>query len=202
MLTRPLLACCLALACLPSSAGAPIGKIQSLLAKPTTVCGRFEQTRQLAGLKKPLASSGRFCLVADKGVLWRTLQPFPNTLKVTRDEIVQSQNERIAVRLDAKQEPAVRLINSVLLSLLAGDVTQLESLFEVDGTLRGNSWNVVLKPHEPALTKAVGSIVLDGDAYVRSITINEPNGDRSSIRFADIVTGRTAFDAEERALLE
>jgi outer membrane lipoprotein-sorting protein len=202
MMNRYLLVVCLALASLSASAAPPIEKIQSLLAKPTTLCGRFDQTKQLTGLKKPLASNGRFCLVADKGVVWQTLQPFPNTLRVTRDEIVQTQDGRIAMRLDTKQEPAVRLINGVLFSLLAGDMTQLETLFEVDGTVRGNSWNAGLKPREPGLAKAIAGIALDGDAYVRGITISEPNGDRSSIRFTDIVTGTTAPDTELRKLLE
>jgi hypothetical protein len=201
-MNRHLLAVCLALASFPSLAAAPIGKIQSLLAKPTTLCGRFDQTKQLAGLKKPLASSGRFCLVAEKGVVWRTLQPFPNTLRVTRDEVVQTQGERVAMRLDAKQEPAVRMINGILFSLLAGDMTQLETLFEVDGAIRGSSWNVALKPREPGLAKAIASIALDGDAYVKGITISESNGDRSSIRFADIVTGSAALGEGEGKLFE
>jgi hypothetical protein len=202
MMTRHLLAVCLALAPFPSLAAAPIGKIQAVLAKPATLCGRFDQTKQLAGLKKPLASSGRFCLAADKGVVWRTLQPFPSTLRVTRDEIVQTQGGRIALRLDAKQEPTVRLINGVLFSLLAGDMAQLETLFEVDGAIRGNAWNVALKPREPGLAKAIAGIALDGDAYVKSITIIEPNGDRSSIRFADIVTDAARVAAEEGKLLD
>jgi hypothetical protein len=98
------------------------------------LCGRFDQTKHLAGMTRPLASSGRFCVVAGKGVLWRTLKPFPNTLRLTRDEIVHFQGERVAMRLDAKQEPTVRMINSVLFSLLAGDLAKLESLFEVEGS--------------------------------------------------------------------
>ena len=81
-----------------------------------------------------MTSNGRFCVVADKGVLWRTLQPFPNTLRLTRDEIVQMRGDRVALRLDAKQEPTVRMINNVLFALLAGDFGPLEKLFEIDGS--------------------------------------------------------------------
>ena len=59
----------------PAHAAAPVAKIQAMLAKPEQLCGRFEQSKQLAGMKKPLASSGRFCVVAGKGVMWRTLKP-------------------------------------------------------------------------------------------------------------------------------
>jgi hypothetical protein len=171
-----------------------------MLARPKVLCGRFDQKKQLAGLKKPLASNGRFCVVADKGVLWRTLHPFPNTVRLTRDEIVQLQGNRVAMRLDAKQEPAVQMINSVLFALLAGDLGQIEKLFAVDGATHDNSWRVILKPHERALAKAISSIALDGDAYVKNIMISEASGDRSSIVFSEIQTGDAAMSVDEAAL--
>lgn len=178
----------------------PVAKIQAMLAKPPVMCGRFDQTKQLAGMKKPLASSGRFCVVAGKGVLWRTLRPFPSTLRLTRDEIVNYQGDRVAMRLDAKTEPTVRMINSVLFSLLGGDLAQLETLFDVDASVDTNSWNVALKARSPALAKAIGSIKLDGGAYVKNIVISEAGGDRTSIVFSGIEAGEAALLPEEAAL--
>jgi hypothetical protein len=91
------IACSIALAATPLWAGAPVAKIQSMLAQPKVLCGHFNQSKQLTGLKKPMVSNGRFCVVADKGVLWRTLQPFPNTVRLTRDEIVHLQGDRVAM---------------------------------------------------------------------------------------------------------
>lgn len=181
-------------------AAAPIEKIQGMLSKPALMCGRFDQSKTLAGMKKPLASHGRFCVVAGKGVLWRTIAPFPNTLRLTRDEIVHFQGERVAMRLDAKQEPTVRMINSVLFSMLSGDLGQLDTLFEVDGSVTGNSWKVALKARQPALAKAIGAIALEGGAYVKNIQINEASGDSTSIVFTDIKSGESAILPEEAAL--
>ena len=197
---RIFLGLCLVACVAGAQAAVPGAKIQSLLAKPNILCGRFDQTKQLSGMKKPLASHGRFCVVAGKGVLWRTLQPFPNTLRLTRDEIVHFQGERVAMRLDAKQEPTVRMINSVLFSLLSGDLAQLDTLFEVDGSVDASNWRVALKAREPALAKAIGAIELDGGAYVKNILINEASGDRTAIVFSKIQTGETAMLAEEAAL--
>jgi len=188
------------LACMSAQAAAPIAKIQQMLAKPKVLCGRFDQSKQLTGLKKPLASNGRFCVVAGKGVLWRTLQPFPSTLRLTRDEIVNFQGERVALRLDAKQEPTVRMINSVLFAMLAGDLAQLDALFEVDGEAEGNRWHVALKAREAALAKAIGTIALEGDSYVKNIVINDAGGDRTSITFSAIQSGEGAMLPEEAAL--
>jgi outer membrane lipoprotein-sorting protein len=201
ILTRVLSAALLAAAAASANAAAPIARIQAMLAKPDQLCGRFEQTKQLAGMKKPLASSGRFCVVAGKGVLWRTLKPFPNTLRLTRDEIVHLQGDRVAMRLEASQEPTVRMINGVLFSLLAGDLGQLESLFEVDGSAASDGWKVALKARSPALARAIGAISLDGGAYVRNIHMVEQSGDRTDIVFSDLKTGPGAVLPEEAAQL-
>lgn len=194
------LICSLLLVSLPALPAAPVAKIQAMLAKPKVLCGRFDQSKQLTGIKKPLLSSGRFCVVQGKGVLWRTLQPFPGTLKLTRDEIVQMQGERVAARIDARQEPTVRTINSVLFSLLAGDFSQLETLFEVDGTVQADKWDVNLKAREAGLAKVIAGVALEGGAYVRNITLNEANGDRTHIVFSEMKTGESAMTAEEAAL--
>jgi hypothetical protein len=179
---------------------APAEHIEALLAKPKVLCGRFDQNKQLVGLKKPLISNGRFCVVVDKGVLWRTVQPFASTLRLTRDEIVQLQGERVALRLDAKKEPMVRMINSILFALLAGDLSQLEKLFEIDGSVVHGNWSVKLKARAPALAQAIGAIDLAGGAYVRHVVITESSGDRTTIVFTAIETGDAAMTADEAAL--
>jgi hypothetical protein len=196
-----LAACCFALAALPLLGAAPVAKIQSMLARPKILCGRFDQTKHLVGLKKPLVSYGRFCVVADKGVLWRSLQPFPSTLRLTRDEVVQMQGGRVAMRLDAKQEPGVRIVNEILFATLAGDLDKLEALFEIDGGVQNDQhWSVTLKAREPGLAKVIGGISLEGGAYVQNVYISEASGDRTSIAFSAIQTGAAAISADEAAL--
>jgi outer membrane lipoprotein-sorting protein len=199
-MNRILAGACLAFLSVAAHAAAPVDRIQSMLAKPDQLCGRFDQSKQLAGIKKPLASTGRFCVVAGKGILWRTLKPFPSTMRVTRNEIVNYQGDRVAMRLDAQQEPTVRMINGVLFSLLGGDLAQLDSLFDVEGAV-DKQWKVTLKARSPALAKAIGTISLDGDAYVRNIHIHEASGDKTDIVFSDIRTGAGALTAEEAGQL-
>ena len=201
ILTAVALAAACATASVTTAAATATATIQAMLAKPAQLCGRFEQTKYLAGMKKPLASSGRFCVVAGKGVLWRTLKPFPNTLRLSRDEIVQLQGERVAMRMEASREPTVRMINGVLFSLLSGDLGQLDTLFDVDGTAADGAWKVTLKARNAALARAIGTIALDGGAYVRTIHMVEDSGDRTDIEFLDIKTGAGALLPEEAALL-
>jgi hypothetical protein len=113
---------------------------------------------------------------------------------------VHFQGERVAMRLEAKQEPTVRMINSVLFSLLSGDLGQLDTLFEVDGTADASSWKVALRARQPALAKAIGAISLDGGSYVKNIRIDEQSGDKTTIVFSEIKTGAGAMSDEEAAL--
>ena len=184
----------------PLLAAAPVADIQAILAKPTVLCGRFDQTKHLAGLKNPLHSNGRFCVVADKGVVWRSLQPFANTLKLTRDEIIQWQGERVTLRLNAQQEPTLRLINTILFAMLAGDLGQLEKHFDVEGVARDSAWSVKLKARDSGVAKVIGNIALEGGAYVKNIAIDEANGDRTRIVFSAIQTGEQAMSSDEAAL--
>ena len=107
---------------------------------------------------------------------------------------------QVALRLEARKEPTVRLINTVLFALLAGDIGQLEKLFDIDGSVRNNSWSITLKALEPGLAKAIGSIALQGGVHVRSITIHEPSGDRTSIDLVAIETGDSAMNVDEAKL--
>jgi len=179
---------------------APVENIQSILAKPKVLCGRFDQTKQLVGLKKPLSSNGRFCVIAGKGVLWRSLKPFSTTVKLTRDQIIQIQGERVTLRIDAQREPAVQMIHAILFGLLAGDLSALEKLFVLEGEVHEKSWSVTLKAREPALAKVLDGIALKGGVFVKAITIAEANGDLTKIVFSAIQTGDEAMSADEAAL--
>jgi hypothetical protein len=200
LLRKKLIGFCFVLCSLPLLGAAPLARIESMLLKPSTLCGRFEQKKQLVGLKNPVNSSGRFCVVADKGVLWRTLRPFPNTLRLTRDEIVQLHGNQVALRLEAKKEPTVRLINTVLFALLAGDIGQLGKLFEIDASVQDKAWSITLKALEPGLAKAIGGIALKGGVYVTSITIDEVSGDRTSIDLMGVEMGESAMNVDEAKL--
>ena len=177
-------------------------RIRALLARPDVLCGQFAQAKTLVGLQRPVKSSGRFCVVADKGVLWRTLQPFATTLRLTRDEIVESRGGDVTARMSAAQEPAVRVINDLLFSLLAGDMKRLTGTFDVASTIDGGTWQATLAPKDGGMKRAIGSIDLSGGEFVSHIVIRETGGDRTEITFTAIATGQGAMLADEAKQFE
>src|SRR5262249_13803549 len=117
----------------------------------------------------------------------------------TPEEILQIEGDRIAMRLNAKQEPAVRIINGVLFAALAGDFEKLQRFFDIDGAIQKDSWSASLKSRTPELTKIIRTVSLEGGAYVRQVIIVEASGDRTKIIFSGIETGDSAMSADEAA---
>lgn len=174
-----------------------LDRIRTLLSRPDVLCGQFSQAKTLVGLQRPVKSSGRFCVVADKGILWRTLQPFPTSLRLTRDDIVESRGDEVTARMSARQEPAVRMINDLLFSLLAGDVKRLTATFDVAATIDGTAWQAKLAPKDAGIRRVIGGIDLTGGEFVNHIVIREAGGDRTEIAFSAIATGKGAMLADE-----
>ncbi|MBC8087907.1 MAG: outer membrane lipoprotein carrier protein LolA [Phycisphaerae bacterium] len=174
-----------------------LGQIQKLVSRPPIMCGVFDQQKTLVGLKRPVRSSGRFCVVAEKGVLWNTLTPFASTLRLTREEIVQSQGERVTSRLSSREEPTVGVISELLFSVLAGDFKRLQSGFKIDAAAQPATWRARLVPKESGMRRVISAIELSGSDYVRQLTLFEASGDRTTISFTDMVAGRSALQPEE-----
>ena len=172
-------------------------RIQAMLAKPAAMCGRFEQSKTLVGLRRPVKSSGRFCVVLDKGVLWKTVLPFPATLRLTKDEIVESHGAEVTKRLSAREEPTVGIINDLLFSLLQGDLGRLTTSFSITSTVNDREWTAKLVPKDGGMKHVIGGIELNGGAFVQQITIREASGDATQISFSGVATGAAALLPEE-----
>lgn len=157
--------------------------VRSRLSQPSVLRGEFEQVKQVRGFKKQLLSKGDFLVARERGVVWRTREPFASVLKLTPTEIVATQGGDVAFRLSASTEPTVRVINGLMFSLLNGDVAALGEQFELSGTVDAKSWSLVLIPKQAAFAKILTRVELSGDVYVRRIVMDEANGDQTAISF-------------------
>jgi outer membrane lipoprotein-sorting protein len=173
--------------------------VRNRLVNANVLRGQFEQTKHVAGFKKALVSKGDFLVAKERGVLWQTREPFPSTLRLTRNEIRATQNGAVAFRLDASSEPSVSVINGVLFSLLNGDVAALEQHFQIDGALHGSAWHLTLTPKDANMAKLMQRIELDGDQFVRHIEIAEGNGDDTSINLSGQSSEPAALSSDESA---
>lgn len=186
---------------LRAQSDAALAQIQKMVARPPVMCGEFDQQKTLVGLKRPVRSTGRFCALTEKGVLWNTLTPFASTLRLSREEIVQSQGDRVTSRLSAREEPTVGVISELLFSVLAGDFDRLRAGFKLEATALPTTWHAKLVPKESGMKRVISAIELNGSDFVRQITMIEASGDRTVISFANIATGPTALQPDEAKTL-
>lgn len=176
--------------------------VRERLGQPAVLRGEFEQSKQVAGFKKALLSKGDFLVARDRGIFWRTREPFSSVLKLTPNEIVATQGGTVAFRLSANAEPTVRIINGLMFSLLNGDVAALGEQFKIAGTTETKSWSLTLVPKQAGFAKILTRIELSGDVYVRRIAMDEANGDRTVIQFYKQTPEPLKLSADEAARFE
>lgn len=189
----------LCLVALGSNAADLMADVRARLGQHAVLRGEFEQSKQVAGFKKALLSKGDFLVARERGVIWRTREPFAGVLKLTPNEIVATQGGELAFRLSANTEPSVRVINGLMFSLLNGDVAALAQQFKVEGTADARSWSLLLLPKQAAFSKVLTRVELAGDTYVRRITMDEANGDRTIIHFFKQAPEPSKLSAQEAA---
>jgi Outer membrane lipoprotein carrier protein LolA len=165
--------------------------------------GDFEQAKTLKGFKKPLLSRGQFLVARGKGVQWLVREPFASILVVTPERLLARQADgRISAQLNTRDEPGLRVVNSVMFALLRGDVAALTERFAVDGELLGkDGWRLRLVPRDAALLQVFSQVDIEGDQFVRSIRMAEAQGDSTLIRFSAMVVG-AALTRDEAARFE
>ena len=175
---------------------------QRLTSEPV-VRGAFEQRKTVKGFRNPLLSSGEFLVSQQRGVLWRTLQPFASTLVVTRDRVLaRGADGSVARRLSASEEPAVRAISETLFGVMAADLAALALRFQIEGELVGREgWRLQLLPRDAALARWVQRVELEGDRFLRAVRLQEGSGDQTQIKLARHATSAT-LAADEEAQFE
>ncbi|MDB5857880.1 MAG: lipoprotein carrier protein LolA [Ramlibacter sp.] len=192
---------------LPAFASEPVSPLlrdvrQRLTSEPV-VRGTFEQRKTVKGFRNPLLSTGEFVVSRQRGVLWRTLEPFASTLVVTRDRVLaRGADGSVARRLSASEEPAVRAISETLFGVMAADLTALAQRFQIEGELVGREgWRLQLLPRDAALARWVQRVELEGERFLRGVRLQEGSGDQTQIRMARHSTSAT-LSADEEARFE
>jgi hypothetical protein len=165
----------------------PADALLARLHQPAVLRGNFVQSRQIAGFKRPVESSGDFVVARGEGLLWHTQKPFESLLAVSRARLrVTNGNGGTETTLDAKREPMLRTLNEILQSVVIADVAALRTRFDLTIKLVGaTDWEMSLQPKDATLRGRFSAIVLAGGAHVQSARLVEASGDVTSVRFID-----------------
>ncbi|MDR2480189.1 MAG: outer membrane lipoprotein carrier protein LolA [Treponema sp.] len=151
------------------------------LAAHPYITGTFEQTKTIARLNRSLTSKGNFIIAAELGMVWDTVSPFPSTMAVGRDFIVQSLPDGSKTKLEAGGSETFVNMAGTLSAVFTGNAAKQSHHFDNYFFENGKVWTIGLVPKDKAIRAFAERIVLSGavgeaGAFVNSIVINEQNG--------------------------
>jgi hypothetical protein len=149
----------------------------SRLAEHPFIQGNFEQEKTLSRLNRSLKSSGNFIITADQGMVWDTVKPFPSTLALGRDYIIQSRPGGQKTVLSAQGNETFLRMAEVISTVFSGNAQGLLDNFAVYYSGSVSEWELGLSPLDKAINSFAERIVMKGDAAIRSIHLYEQNGD-------------------------
>ena len=184
------------------------------LAKNPVIKGSFEQTKTIGRLNRSLVSKGDFIIAAELGIVWDTLTPFPSTMTVGRDYILQSTPSGTKTKLDARGNETFLRLADTISAIFTGNSRLLLENFAVYFVESDGSWTIALIPGEKSIRTFAARIVMSGESariaaragggrtqntVIRVITLHEQNGDTITYRLSNH-SYPEALNAREKSL--
>ncbi|RIY36826.1 LolA family protein [Psittacicella gerlachiana] len=161
------------------------------LQQPESLQGNFKQERYLQSIPLPITSTGEFTLVKAKGLLWQMQTPFAVNLRLNQQGISQWNGQAWINSNQLVQAAQIKLF----LGLLSGDLSGIESQFQLQLQGTAQNWQLELIPQSLLMKQIFTSIFIQGGNLIQKITLNETQGDRTVITFSQIQVDQplTAF---------
>jgi hypothetical protein len=159
-----------------------LSEVSAQIIRSDILCSEFEQEKRLQVLARPLLSSGKLIFVAEQGVLWQVLTPYPARLLIKSDELIRWDDDGNAHKLAYGKSPIFRALSSVFLAVFRGQFQALGDTFELTATQAEGMWLLTLAPKDETLAAAVSEVRVAGGRHVEEISILEPRGDQTLIR--------------------
>lgn len=160
--------------------GAQTKQLQTLesvcksLAAHQNTTGDFTQIKTLQTNGRKLTSTGKF-IFSKEGILWQTEKPFPSSLILTKDAMVQiAANGKKSV-MSGKDNQIFANISETLNSVFSGNVDTLKKNFECELVQEpNNSWKILLTPKDSTIASVMKFMVLAGaGADLSSLEMSE-----------------------------
>ena len=147
------------------------------LAEKPIMKGNFVQEKYLNRFDRSLLSSGNFIIASEQGMVWETLQPFPSTMILGKDFIMQSRPDGRKSVLSSQGNETFTQMADVISSVFSGQSQGLLENFEIYFFGNVSGWNMGLLPRDSIFASFITRITMNGDSAIRNIRIFEKNGD-------------------------
>jgi len=167
------------------------------LAKNPIIKGNFDQEKYLSRFNRSLMSSGNFIITAENGMVWETLKPFPSTMIMGKNFIMQIRPDGRKSVLSAQGNETFTQMADVMSSVFSGQIQELLENFEVYFSGGVSDWNMGLLPRDSVLASIVTRITMSGDSAIRSIRLFEQTGDVITYKLLNLNFPAGLSDHEE-----
>lgn len=173
-------------------------ELQQRFSQQPVLRADFSQQRKISGMSLPLNSSGNLLIAQKKGLWWQQEKPFPLTLLLTENRMVQTLSGQPPQVVTADSNPQMFQFNALLTALFQADQQVLAHNFALDFSDKGQgAWQLILTPKTAPLNRLFRTITLNGQEYLNLIDIKDMQGDETHIRFFNQRTRPAALtDAE------
>lgn len=163
----------------------------ALASRPNTT-GEFTQTKSIQTNGRKLKSTGQF-IISDYGILWKTEKPFPSSLILTKDTMVQVAANGNKSVMSGKDNQIFSNISDTLSSVFSGNATELKKNFICDFSVDVNgNWKVLLTPKDSTIASVMNTLMLSGQcnlsagtAVLASLEMSEASGNTILYEFSN-----------------
>ena len=157
------------------------------LSKNKITKGNFIQEKTITKTGKVLKSSGNF-IFSESGILWATEKPFPSTMILGKDVMIQVPADGTKKIMNAGGNEVFKNISSTLLAVFSNNVPALNDKFNIEFNTQKENWTVILKPKDSTVAAFMNSIVLNGNSSsakteIISVELTEAKGNKVLYKF-------------------
>lgn len=140
------------------------------------VTGDFKQTKSIKKLNRDFVSTGTFRISKTSGIVWKTQKPFPSELTVS-DAGISERNVNGLVRvISSNDNPVFVQFSKTIQAVFSGNLSELETNFNIFCEKTSNGYMVGLVPREKAVQKVIANIVMDVSENLEKVVITDGEG--------------------------
>ena len=140
---------------------ASLEEVCKKLSSNQNTMGDFTQIKTLQTNGRKLTSTGKF-IFCPLGILWQTETPFPTSLILTKDSMIQiAANGKKSV-MSGKDNQIFANISETLSSVFSGNAEALKKNFDCSFSQTGDSWSIYLLPKDSTIAAVMKSLQLTG----------------------------------------
>ena len=163
--------------------------------------GELTQEQYIKAANRSLISKGTFVMAADKGVIFEIFEPFPSSMVVTEEKLVQSVSGNVVAVMDGRENAMFKNIAKIIHSVFSNDVQLLKDNFQVSVT--GGPKDVVeLVPKDPLLSMLFIKITLTVGDSIDSVSVIETGGNWVNYNFKNKSFPEKLTEDEEQRLAQ